>query len=125
MGLHNPQTNVETTTIMQNAAGADGNGTSLALTPNTKDVTLIVTGITGALTVNVEISRDGGATWIVGVIQDSLALSVSLVSTVVDPTTTTIYHYLHKPGFNLMRARISSFLSGSVTVTAIKREMVF
>lgn len=122
--LNTTNSYTEQTDILQNAAGADGNGTSKTLTPNTIDMLVIVTGASGVLTVNLEMSRDGGSTWVAAVVEDILATSPTLLSTVVNPIAETLYHFKQKPGYNRFRARISGFVSGTATITVIERRLV-
>lgn len=124
-GMQNPGSDTtfiaqENTTIMQDNAGANGDGTTLTMNFRTDDVTIIVNG-TGVMVVNMEMTRDG-SNWVPCVMQNALLTTVTLVNSVTNPGGETIYYHQRIPGYIGIRARISAFISGSVTVTGIERK---
>lgn len=113
----------ETTTTLQNAAVANGNGTALTVTAG--DVVRIVTTASGTpnATINYEWSDDGGTTWYDAWSQDLLAASgiSTLVKSVGASTTKQQALFTVPPGGNRVRARISMWVAEAITVTAYKR----
>jgi hypothetical protein len=101
---------IERRTAMQSAATATGNGTPMNLT----GVTTVAVQVSGTFsaTTTFEASVDG-ANWVAiyGLRCATLAR--------VNATTATGLFLFSVPGFRLFRARVSSYSSGSVTVTGI------
>lgn len=108
-----PTSNVNGT--LQNAAGANGNGTVLALLGSSSIIfTVNQSGFTG--TVNFECTEDG-TNW------DPLQCQqegTNLITTSVTGSTTTSIHLYEASvaGLQQVRARVSGFAAGTVTVTA-------
>ena len=100
---------------LQSAAAANGNGTALALSGEATVVfTVNMVGFTG--TVNFEGSEDGTNFDTIEIDQSS---SGTIASSVTGSTTTSIHTYVASvSGLQSVRARVSSFSAGTVTVTA-------
>lgn len=100
---------------LQNAAAANGNGTALALLGNASVIfTVNMSGFTG--TVNFEVTEDN-TNW------DPLQTQqegTNLITTYVTGSTTTAIHLYEgsTAGLQSVRARISGYSAGTVTVTA-------
>ena len=100
---------------LQNAAAANGNGTALALLGNASVIfTVNMSGFTG--TVNFEVTEDN-TNW------DPLQTQQegnNLITTYVTGSTTTAIHLYEgsTAGLQSVRARISGYSAGTVTVTA-------
>lgn len=113
----------ETTTVLQNAAGATGNGTALTL--QVGDVVRLIT--VGASTPNAvvtyEWSDDGGTSWYNAFVQDLGAAGglATMVATVSVATSKAHGLFLAPPGATTFRARVSTYVTGTVTVTAVTR----
>ena len=106
------QTSITATgdTTLQNAVSSTGNGSSITVTGYGH--CLIQVSGTFTATINVECSRDAGATW-VGVTV-SQAGGTDLVDTI---STTGVYRAM-VAGFDLLRARVTWSSGTSVTVVA-------
>lgn len=114
----------ETSTTLQNAAVATGNGTALALTLNVKDVLLTFTGAsTPNLTAEIELSYDGGSTYLAGYAQTMVDTTVVLATTIAVGATVQRFVWPKPPGATHLRTRISAAVTGSVTVVAIARTL--
>ncbi len=99
---------VPSAVTMQNAAAANGNGTNLNVSGMGTAV-LTVSGTFNA-TVNFEASNDGGTSWYPH-------LATKLGDGAIAATTPTTGQYrLNVAGVDLVRARISGYVSGNVTV---------
>jgi hypothetical protein len=100
---------------LQNAAGANGNGTPLALLGNSSVIlTVNMSSFTG--TVNFEVSEDGTNYDPLQVTQEG---TNTIVTSVTGSTTTSIHLYEGSvAGLQNIRARVSGFSAGTVTVTA-------
>lgn len=114
---------VEFTTALQSAAAATGNGTVLAIQPG--DVVRLKTigaSVPNAI-VTYEWSDDGGTTWYNAFVQDLLAAAglATMVNTVTVGTTAAHGLWEAPPGSTSLRGRVSTFVAGTVTVTAITR----
>lgn len=96
-------------TTLQTAAAATGNGTALAVS-GWGGVTFEVTG-TFSATITFECSRDGGTTYY-SIEATAVGGSVATTTTTTGLYTTSVKGYTH------VRARISAYTSGSVTVAA-------
>lgn len=100
---------------LQNAAGANGNGTVLALLGSASIIfTVTQTGFTG--TVNFECSEDGTNYDPLQVQQEG----TNYIATSITGSTTTATHLYEASvaGLQTVRARVSGFSAGTVTVTA-------
>ena len=100
---------------LQNAAAANGNGTPLALLGNASVIlTVTMTGFTG--TINFEVSEDSVNYDPIQVQQ----MGTNLITTSVTGSTTTSTHLYEcsVAGLQNLRARVSGFSAGTVTVTA-------
>ena len=110
-GAHKTQLSGSTVPVavtMQNAAAANGNGASLTVT-GLGTAVLTVSGTFGA-TVNFESSNDGGTSWFPH-------LTTKMGDGAIANTTFTTGQYrLNVAGVDLVRARISGYVSGNVTV---------
>jgi len=95
---------------LQNAAGANGNGASLAVT-GAQSVGFSVSGTFNA-TVNFEGTVDGGTNWI------SLPVRPANLAGTVTATTVVGSFIASAAGLSHVRARISGWSSGTVTVAA-------
>lgn len=96
-------------TVLQNAATANGNGTSMAVSGYSV-AALEATGTYNA-SVNLEGSRDGGTTW--------SALVAAALPTMFTTTTLSgggILYRVSVSGLTHIRTRISGYVSGTITV---------
>ena len=111
----------EVTTTLQNAAGATGNGTALTFAPEDQMVTIKALGAsTPSMTVVFELSYDSGSTWENAFPQNILSTTAAFLNTlVITDTTAARYVWIRPPGATNFRARVSVFVSGTVTVSAI------
>jgi hypothetical protein len=100
----------QSATTMQNAAAATGNGTSLDLYGKATAILEITGSFSAAVTF--EASVDGGSTW--HVVNYSVLAGTGLPG--ITPTTTTGLFAIPCAGIGLLRARISSYSTGNVTV---------
>ena len=110
-GAHKTQLSGSTVPVavtMQNAAAANGNGASLTVT-GLGTAVLTVSG-TFSATVNFESSNDGGTSWF-----PHLATKMG-DGAIANTTFTTGQYRLNVAGVDLVRARISGYVSGTVTV---------
>lgn len=111
------------TTVLQSAAAATGNGTALAV--QSGDVVRLKT--VGATVPNAvvtyEWSDDGGTTWYNAFVQDLLAAAglATMVNTVAVATSAAHGLWEAPPGATSLRGRVSTYVAGTVTVTAITR----
>lgn len=115
--------NYTTVTTMQNAATGTGNGTSITLTPADIQVGITILGATiPSSTIVFEVSNDGGTTWELAFLEDALVASGigTLVNVVAVTTSLLRYRYRPVPGITNIRARVSVYVTGSVTVTGTK-----
>jgi|SRR5579859_7300 len=100
---------------LQNAAAGNGNGTALALLGNASVIfTVNMAGFTG--TVNFEVTEDN-TNWDPLQVQQE---GTNLITTYVTGSTTTATHLYEgsTAGLQSVRARVSGYSAGSVTVTA-------
>jgi hypothetical protein len=99
---------VPASTTLQNAAGATGNGTSL----NVSGYAVAILSVTGTFsaTLTFEVSLDD-STW-VSILAHQVGVSGSLGTT----ATTTGDYRINVAGYKSVRARVSAFTSGAVTV---------
>lgn len=102
------------TKVLQNAATATGNGQVLDCSIYTA-AGLQVTG-TFVGTITWEVSNDGGTTW-VGI----LAAPTTTGTGALTATATGIY-VVDVGAIEKLRARISAYTSGAITVTAFQKE---
>lgn len=102
------------TKVLQNAAGATGNGQILDCAGYSA-AGLQVTG-TFVGTITWEVSNDGGTTW-VGI----LAAPTTTGTGALTATTTGIY-VVDVSAIEKLRARVSAYTSGAITVTAFQKE---
>ena len=110
-GAHKTQLTGSTVPVavtMQNAAAANGNGTNLTVT-GLGTAVLTVSG-TFSATVNFEGSNDGGTSWF-----PHLATKMG-DGAIANATFTTGQYRLNVAGVDLVRARVSGYASGTVTV---------
>lgn len=103
-----PPTGIE---LLQNAAGANGNGTALTNLGDTGAVLMQITG-TFTATVNFEGSLDGGTTYVAIRAQDMGAATKATTATAAGMWLVPCF------GMSNVRARVSGFSSGTVTVRA-------
>lgn len=110
----------ETSYTLQSAAGADGNGTAISLNAKDKEIMVKVVGATAVLSVNHEVSFDGGSTYETCYMENLLSAAGigTLVAAIANPTTHRL-RIKKPPGATNFRSRISGFVSGTVTVTAV------
>jgi len=113
----------ERTVVLQNAAAGTGNGTALTLDEYTESVLIVVQGASvPSMTLQTEISRDGGSTYYAGYAQDLINTVLAFVTQIAVANTTELrYYYVPHPGANRLRVRVSALVTGTVTVTAIER----
>ncbi len=108
-------------TVLQSAAAADGNGTSMDIR-NAKSVCiqLVNTGSPSG-TVNFEGSLDGGTTWNAVAMRASTQTAAATLVT----TTTAAGLFVLPPDYALsdIRARISSYASGAFTVYGTRKSI--
>jgi len=107
-------------TTMQSAAGANGNGTAIALTPNDREINLSVVGATAVLDVVLEVEIGGAYE---NAFAENLLAATgigTLVNTINNPGTTR-YRYRIPAGATNIRARVANFVSGTVTAIGIVR----
>ena len=101
---------------LQSAAGATGNGTAveckIAGKRSWRNLTLQVTGITSA-TITWEATIDG-TNWVA-----TGVLSLADLSTVATTTTANGLFRVPVEGFTQFRARISTYATGTITVTGV------
>lgn len=102
--------NVTAATTLQNAAGANGNGSALDCT-GYPTVIFRVSGM-GVATVNFEID-DGSATW-VPLLTTQLGANV-----IANSTAANGFYRATVAGMTQVRARISGWASGAITVVAV------
>lgn len=104
---------VPTVTTMQNAAVANGNGTSLVVTGYATALLQATSSpsMSGGTTVNFEGSADGGTTW-VSVVAHQLGTSGSQITT----ATADADFRINCAGLSHLRARISAYSAGTVTI---------
>lgn len=129
MGLQvSPQAGVvkETTTTLQNAAVATGNGTALTIVAG--DVLYVTTlgADTPSSTITYEWSDDAGVSYVQAALEDTLAaagVATRILTTAVS-TTKARLRWVAPPGANRFRARVSGYVSGNVTVVAIAQSRV-
>lgn len=122
MGLNTAPTLIQTqqaAITLQNAATGTGNGTAMTLVPGSQSVTLTVSG--GVGTIIVEVSFDGGSTYLTQFYQ--LGLTGAVAASITAAASAAVYVVPVPPGANRLRARISAFVSDAITVTAIERRM--
>lgn len=114
--------NLDTAYTLQNAAGATGNGTVVALTAADRELTIKAVGASAVLTILHEVSFDSGSNYENAFLEDLLAAGGigTLINSVANPTTTR-HRYRIPAGATNFRTRISAFVSGTVTVTGIVR----
>lgn len=101
----------------QNAVGANGNGTAVPVSGG-ELVRITTLGATvPVMNVVLEFSDDNGATWFNIFAQDLVVASGigTLVNTLAISTTKTQSMWTVPPGVNLIRTRVSGFVSGTVT----------
>ena len=101
---------LERRTVLQNAATATGNGTAMNLS-GIASVAVQTTG-TFSATITWEASIDG-SNW-----ESVYAYNTRTSQSALTATAADIY-LIPVAGFRLLRARISSYTSGSITATAI------
>lgn len=102
-----------TTTTIQSAAAANGNGTALSVTGASR-VTVEVAG-TFSATVNFEGSLDGGTTYF------AVGLKTAADGAAVTTTAAAgVFKRTPDLALGLFRARISGYASGSVTVRVLQ-----
>jgi|SRR5580765_2252798 len=109
------QSATSTNATLQSAAAANGNGTALAVLGNASIIfTVTQTGFTG--TVNFECSEDN-SNWDPLQVQQE---GTNLITTAVTGSTTTSTHLYEGSvaGLQSVRARVSGFSAGTITVTA-------
>lgn len=99
---------------LQSAATATGNGVAVDITGKTR-VGVQVTGITTA-TVTFEVSIDGTNFVAVG-------LAAAATGTLATTATANGVFYGEAGQYRLLRARISAYTSGTITVTALLSEV--
>jgi hypothetical protein len=97
-----------TTTTLQSAAAATGNGTAQTVTGHAQAVINVTGTFVGTLTF--EGSPDGGTTYIA-----LLAQTVGSTATPASTTTTTGSFIVSTAGLSNLRARVSAYTSGSIT----------
>ena len=114
-------TAAETTTTLQSAAVATGNGTILTLAPG--DVVRVTTvgASTPSATVVYEFSDDAGATYYDAYCLDLLAATPTFIKQVAVMTTMAQAQFTAPPKADRFRARISMYTQGTVTSVAYKR----
>lgn len=105
---------------MQNAAGALGNGTAIALADGDRVMMKFIGASVPSMTAAIEVSYDGGSNYVNAFAQDLLAAGgiSTQVNTVAITTTAAWSLYVAPPGATHLRARISVFATGTGTVTA-------
>ena len=104
---------------LQNGATGTGNGTAMTMDAKTESLNVTVSG--GIATVIPEHSFDAGSTWELAVMQDLTTGAAALVTTITAAVAPQRFIYKHVPGANRFRMRISAFVSGAITSTAIER----
>lgn len=102
-----------TSDTLQAAATGTGNGTSLNVEGHSTVVATV--NISATATVTFEGSEDSGTTWVA--LNANRSGADTIGSTAVNSAQNGAYT-INVAGFMLMRARISAFTSGTVTVTA-------
>ncbi len=100
-------------TTMQAAAVATGNGSALDLDGRAA-ATMQVAGITTA-TITWEATTDG-STWVGVAVQN---LNSTTRAAALTATADGLYHFQAAPGVKQLRARISAYTSGTITVTGV------
>lgn len=100
-------------TTLQNAATGNGNGTVFDITGYATVILSVQGSLGGGSTVNFEVSADGGTTW-----TSLTGLNVGTTTTGTSTTTTGDWTF-NTAGYGKMRARISSFGSGTITVKGV------
>lgn len=107
------------TTVAQNAATADGNGTNVVSDGYEKVMVEVQKSGTGTTNVNLEGSDDGGTTWYaMGYeVVDATAAPARAVAAIAFATGTLNHVYQVLDAYPLMRARLSGTVAPvSVTV---------
>lgn len=100
---------------LQSAATANGNGTALALAGYAAaTLTVNCSGCSGGTTVNFEVSGDGGSNYTA--IQATQIASTPAFASSTTTAGVTVWR-LPAAGFSHVRARISAYSAGTVTVT--------
>lgn len=102
------------TKVLQNAVGATANGQTL----DCASYSVAGLQVTGSFsgTITWEVSNDGGTTW-VGI----LAAPTTTGSGALTATTPGIY-VVDVSAIEKLRARVSTYASGAITVTAFQKE---
>lgn len=100
------------TTTMQNAAVANGDGTSLPVTGYASAIIAIVSSVamSGGTTINFEATTDD-ITWV-----PILAHQIGAVGTQASTTTIDGDFRINVAGFKSIRARISAYSAGTITI---------
>lgn len=109
---------------LQTAASGTGNGTAMTLDGKTQQVTVSVPA--GTYTVVFEHSIDAGISYVAAFLTDintAAAVIAAPVGTLVSPAGTSMYTYTAIPGATRLRARISVYVAGTPTITAIERRL--
>lgn len=109
---------------LQTAASGTGNGTAMTLDGKSQQVTVSVPA--GTYTVIFEHSIDAGVSWLSAFLQDintAAAVIAAPIGAIVSPAGTSLYIYRPIPGVTRLRARISVYVAGTPTITAIERRL--
>lgn len=101
---------IPTVTVMQNAATANGNGSSLTSTGYATCMVQVTGTSGGVTTVNFEATADG-STWVA-----ILAHQLGAAGTLAATTTTDGDFRINCAGLSAIRARISAYSAGTITV---------
>jgi hypothetical protein len=112
------QTDVAAQTL-QSAATGTGNGSTITLDAKSQSVLLSASG--GIATIIAEWSFDAGATWETAFY--TLVLTGAPAAAITVAAGVTRYTLIVPPGASRFRARISAFVSGNITATAIERRL--
>lgn len=100
-------------TTLQSGATGNGNGTVFDITGYATVVLSIQGSLSGGSTVNFEVSADGGTTW-----TSITGLNVGTTNTGTSTTSTGDWTF-NTAGYGKMRARISAYTAGSITVKGV------
>jgi hypothetical protein len=99
--------------IMQNLATANGDGTSITTQGRSTAVLNITASVamSGGTTINFEVSPNGGTDW-----YPILGTQVGTTTTATSTTTTGSWQF-NPSGYTDLRARISAYSAGTITIT--------
>lgn len=117
-----PRLSDQAAVTLQNAAAATGNGAALALDGTETEVLLTVTS-TGPAVGTLTLEHSIGGAFVAASVNLITTLVVDAL-TIVNPAAGPVYYRYHPvPGATQLRARVSAYTSGTITVTAISRKL--